>query len=58
MFNGLDAEFRPAGGGEPCPPPFPWRSKAFIYACGVVAAEERIEMAEAIVGGGATRGTM
>lgn len=45
-------------GGDPCPPPYPWRVKAFVYACGIVAGEERVEMAEAIVGGGASRAMM
>jgi hypothetical protein len=58
LHNGLDAEMRPVGGGEVCPPPRPWRVKAFLFGCGIAAHEEEIEKTQAVVGGAATRGIM
>ena len=61
LFNGLERDYRPVGGGEdepPRPPPYPWRIRAFILACANYAHEERIEALEASVAAGAGGGMM
>jgi hypothetical protein len=40
VYNGLDEQFRPWGGGDPVPPPYPSRVRYFIYGCAIAAGEE------------------
>lgn len=37
------------------PPPYPWRYRAFLYACSLLAAELHSNEVKAMAMGGATR---
>jgi hypothetical protein len=45
LYNMLDANYKPWGGGNPRPPLHPTRLRAFLYACAEVAAEEEAKLA-------------
>jgi len=45
LYNLLDENFVPWGGGEPRPPLHPSRVRAFIYGCAEVAHEESLKLA-------------
>lgn len=55
VYNGLDKEYRPLVGGEPSPPPRPWRVKCFLYACAQQALKDTTEQLQIMAGGSVTR---
>lgn len=52
LYHMLDGHYVPWGGGEPAPPPYPSRLRAFIYACAQQAQEDDVKLA----GGKITKG--
>lgn len=51
LYNSLGPDYRPVGGGDPRPPPHPWRLKMVLYAFAMEAQKELVDQVTVMAGG-------